>query len=408
MKSTRNAEWALLFAVLLDMIGFTMLIPDIQLRAEQMLGTFPYKGPVIGILLQSTFLVQLLVSPKWGKWADSTGRKRVFLFCQFLSAVAMLLYGLSTAVLLLFASRIVAGFGAANVSTAQAIASSLGDEKYRTKALGRISAALSAGMIVGPAVGGFAAHAGDSALVGFVGAGISALGGLVVWMFVPGDQQDLAAQKDASAPSKKKWLDFSLFVKHPEVKPFFWITAAGSFALGTLEGTFGRLIKAMLGFDAKQFGIIFSYEAVLGVLMGGLLLGWISKRLCETTLLRWGYVLQGVGLGLNPLAGWLSSFAPGLFWLFVASTFYGIGAGAIGPTLASLSSSAVAEDVRGEMFGMLQSARTAGFLMGPLIGGLMFDFWHPLPYLFAMLVCFSVALFLPVICKCHPIKSLSL
>ena len=190
MKSTRNAEWALLFAVLLDMIGFTMLIPDIQLRAEQMLGTFPYKGPVIGILLQSTFLVQLLISPKWGKWADSTGRKRVFLFCQFLSAVAMLLYGLSTAVLLLFASRIVAGFGAANVSTAQAIASSLGEEKYRTKALGRISAALSAGMIVGPAVGGFAAHAGDSALVGFIGAGISAFGGLVVWMFVPGDQQD--------------------------------------------------------------------------------------------------------------------------------------------------------------------------------------------------------------------------
>jgi MFS family permease len=375
-----------------------MLIPHIQLRADSILGSLPGKGPIIGLLLQSTFLVQLLISPRWGRWADQAGRKRVFILCQIISAVAMLIYGVANSILLLFASRILAGMGAANVSTGQAIASGWGDEKERVKVLGRISAALSSGMIFGPGIGGLISDSVNSAFVGFIGAAISGIGGLLVLFFVPNDTHS----PEVNSGGKGKWFDFSIFGRYPLIKPFFWIAACGSFALGTLEGTFGRLIKSMLGYDSKEFGLIFSYEAVLGVLMGAFLLGWISRRLCETTVLRWAYVLQGLGLALNPLAGTLSSFAPGLFWLFVASTLYGLGAGAINPTLSTLVSELVPEDQHGEMFGQLQSARMAGFLVGPLMGGVMFDFWHPMPYVFAGLVCLAVALFLPAICNCHP------
>lgn len=399
MKNRRSAEWALFIAIFLDMVGFTMLIPHIQLRAETFLGGVTWKGPIIGLLLQSTFLIQLVASPKWGRWADETGRKRVFVLCQFISAAAMLIYGVANSILLLFLSRILAGFGAANVSTGQAIASGLGDEKERVKILGRISAALSSGMIFGPAIGGLISDSANSSLVGIIGAAISCLGGLLILLFVPNDAHPAPATEER----KKKWFDFSIFRQFPLIKPFFWIAASGSFALGTLEGTFGRLIKSMLGYDSREFGIIFSYEAVLGVLMGAFLLGWIAKRLCETTLLRAAYILQGLGLALNPLAGILSQYAPGLFWLFVASTLYGLGAGAINPTLSTLISELVPEEQHGEMFGQLQSARMAGFLVGPLMGGFMFDFWHPLPYVLAGTVCLVVALFLPAICKCHPV-----
>lgn len=372
-----------------------MLIPDIQLRAESMLFGFAFKGPIIGSLLQSTFIVQLFASPRWGRLADSYGRKRVFVACQWISSIAMLMYGLAGSVGLLFVSRILAGFGGANVSVAQAMASvSAGEDRKRV--LGWVSATLSAGMIFGPAVGGFAVEQFGHHIIGYVGAAISASGGLVVLFFVPNDKGTGEAHETTNPI-----FDFSIFRSYPSLLPFFWIAVTASFALATLEGTFGRLIHAMLGYGQKEFGIIFSYEAVLGIFVSVAALGWLSRRLCDTSLLRLGYVLQGVGLGLNPLAGALSHIASGMVWLFAASTLYAFGSGIVGPTLSTLASNTVPEHIQGELFGTMQSARTVGFIIGPILGGFLFDYWHALPYVFATLVCFVVAVALPAICACH-------
>lgn len=382
-------------AVFLDMVGFTMLIPDIQLRAEAMLGGITIKGPIIGALLQSTFIVQLFASPRWGRISDQVGRKKIFVICQWISAIAMLMYGFAGSIAMLFVSRILAGFGGANVSVAQAMAAvAAGDN--RKQVLARVSATLSAGMIFGPAVGGFAVERFGSHMIGYVGAAISFLGGIIVLLMVP---QDIPEPSE-TAPSNPIF-DFSIFRSYPNLMPFLWIAVTASFALATLEGTFGRLIHAMLGYGQKEFGIIFSFEAILGILVSVFALGWLAKKFCDTSLLRLGYVVQGVGLGINPLAGVLQQFAPGMFWLFVASAFYAVGSGVVGPTLSTLASNTVPEKIQGELFGTMQSARTVGFIIGPILGGFFFDIWHPLPYVFAALVCFVVAIALPAICLCH-------
>ena len=392
---TRRTEWALLVAVFLDMVGFTMLIPDIQLRAESMLLGIAFRGPVIGLLLQSTFIVQLFASPRWGRLADAYGRRRVFVICQWISAIAMLTYGLANAVSFLFISRILAGFGGANVSVAQAMAAVSAGEN-RKRVLGYVSATLSAGMSFGPAVGGFAVERFGHHMIGYIGAGISFVGGLIVLLLVPKDAGS-GEPHEVSNPI----FDFTIFRKYPSLMPFFWIAVTASFALATLEGTFGRLIHAMLGYGQQEFGVIFSYEALLGIFVSVFALGWLSKRLCDTSLLRMGYILQGVGLGVNPLAGVLVVYAPGMVWLLIASTLYAFGSGIVGPTLSTLSSNTVPEEVQGELFGTMQSARTVGFIIGPILGGFLFDFWHPMPYLFAALVCLVVAVALPAICACH-------
>ena len=153
----------------------------------------------------------------------------------------------------------------------------------------------------------------------------------------------------------------------------------------------------MLGYGQREFGIIFSYEAVLGIFVSVIALAWLSKRLSDTTLLRLGYIVQGVGLGLNPLAGFLSPFANGMLWLFVASTLFAFGSGLVGPTLSTLASKTVPENVQGELFGTMQSARTVGFIIGPILGGFLFDVWHPGPYVLAAAVCIVVAILLPVL-----------
>ena len=229
-----------------------------------------------------------------------------------------------------------------------------------------------------------------------LGSGISFAGGLVVLILVPKDEPEPTDDVQTNP-----FFDFTIFRNYPNLLPFFWIAVSASFALATLEGTFGRLIHAMLGYGQREFGVVFSYEAVLGIVVSVFVLGWISKRLCDTAVLRLGYIVQGIGLGLNPLAGYLSSVAPGMLWLLIASTLFAFGSGIVGPTLSTLASNTVPENVQGELFGTMQAARTVGFIVGPILGGFLFDYWHPGPYVFAAAVCLFVAIALPAICACH-------
>jgi MFS family permease len=400
-STVKRAQLALLIAVFFDMIGFTMLIPDIVFRVVGLLGNMGYKGFIVGVVLQSTFIVQLFASPIWGRVADQSSRKNVFILCQFLSALAMLIYGLAGSVLLLLVSRIIAGLGGANVAIAQAMSAGLCEEKDRKVILGRLGAVLSAGMIFGPAIGGILASHGGAKMVGLLGAAISVLGGVIVLIFVPN-----TPMREGTVKVRKLGREDINFLKkflgeHPNVKSYFWIALVASFSLATLEGTFARLIQRLFGYGAKEFGFIFGYEALLGVIVSTFVLGWISKKLCDTSLLRLGYISQGIGLGLNPLAGSLVFIAPGMIWLFLASTLYAFGSGVVSPTLSSLASLSVSEESQGELFGIMHSARTFGFMIGPVVGGSLFDIHFAIPYALASLVSVGVAIGIPAICSCH-------
>lgn len=360
-------EWPLIVACFLDLLGFTMLIPDLQLRAEKMGAS----GMLIGFIIASTFLTQTLVSPFWGRLSDRIGRKPVFVGCTLISAGSMLAYGLAGNVWLILASRILAGLGSANVAVAQAAIADGSDQAARTARLGRLSAAMSAGMIIGPAVGGYAAKWFGSDMLGYVGAVVSAYGALAVLAFAK--FAPVISEKQADDAPRRK---FAIVRDFPALLPLIVVAGVAWFSLSTLEGTFGRLLKANWGYDSDVFGTIFSFESVIGLVVQGLLLGWLTKRFSDRALLVTGYVLQGVGLGLTP-------FAPGLAAIFVFSGLYAFGVGLANPTVSGLCSKAVPEHRQGEMFGVLQGARGIGFALGPIIGGALFD-WRPeSPYLLA-------------------------
>lgn len=374
MPSTRTLffrDAPLLFAIFLDLVGFGMVIPDIQTRLE----TFGARGWLIGLVLSSYFLVQILVSPLWGRVSDRVGRKPVLVVCGALSTLSMLAYGLANNIWLLLASRIFAGFAAANVVVAQAyIADTSPDDAARTAAMGRVGAAITAGLMLGPALGGLLAGRGGNSLLGFVAAFAAGLGTLWILLAVK-SAPPVAPTGDKIRPA----LNLSILRDAPDLRPLFTLAAVAYLALACLEGTFGRLIRLKLGYGPEQFGLIFGYESLLGVLVQSFLLAWATQKLPPRTLLAIAFILQGIGLALTP-------FAPHLAALFAISTFYAIGVGVANPTLSSLSSRATPSDRQGEMFGLLQGTRSLGFLVGPTLGGLLFD-WNPnAPYLMAGVV----------------------
>lgn len=356
------------------MLGFGMLIPDFQLRAEA-LGA---PGIQIGAILALMFVVQLLTSPLWGHASDKVGRKQIFLVCTGLSVVSMVIYGAATTVAWITVSRFVAGLGGANMAVAQATVSDLTGTEERTPALGRLGAAMSTGLVLGPALGGLVTASFGSATLGYLAAAFSATGLLLVAVAVRPSSAGVS-------PGEPKENRSGLLREHPGVASLVALAGVAWFALSCLEGTFGRLIKHNLGYGSREFGIVFSYESAVALAVQALALRWLVARFRERTLLWSSFLLQGVGLSLTPLA-------PHLGGLLVLSSLYASGTGVANPTISGMASKAVPSERQGELFGIMQSARSVGFVGGPVLGGWLFDMHPAWPYWMAGAVCAAAAL----------------
>jgi len=369
----------LLFAIFLDMVGFGMAFPDVQLRAE----AFGAPGWLIGTVLASYFITQFLVSPHWGRLSDRIGRKPVLAVCTALSALSMVAYAFAGSIPLIFLSRVLAGFAAANVVVAQAYIADNTDEAGRQKAMGQMSAAMLIGLIAGPAIGGYLAELGGNYLMGMTAAGASTLS--LIWILTAVPRRPPTEVRE---PGKAPIFALGILKDLPDLRRLFWIAAAGWFVVACLEGTFGRLIKHNLGYGQAEFGIVFSYESLVGAGVG-LALAWISARLSNGSLLRIGYAMQGIGLAAMPLGR-------NLFELMAAGTFFAIGTGLANPTLNTVGSLLTPADRQGELFGVLQATRSVGFFVGPVLGGILFDWAPVLPYILAASVALLAALVMRV------------
>lgn len=359
-----------------------MIIPDIQLLAESK----GAPGWLIGAILASTFVIQLFVSPAWGRVSDRIGRKPILIICTGFSALGMLIYGFSISIPILILSRLCSGLGGANVAIAQAIIADGTSTEERTPAMGKIGAAITCGLIGGPVIGGFVGKYLGSSWVGFIAAACSVLGLLLIWVTLP------KLDPKGAAPSKLVVFDLRLLRSYPRVRDLVLVSCIAWFALATLEGTFGRLIKATLNFDQSHFGIVFGFESLIGFLVQAFLLAWVAKRVKDGPMLRVAYVLQGLGLGLTPFTYLFPNPTAWLAVLLGFSLLFAVGQGLANPTINSLCSKLTPEDRQGELFGLLQGARSLGFIAGPLIGGALFD-WHPAsPYLLAGCVCVLAAI----------------
>jgi MFS family permease len=234
------------------------------------------------------------------------------------------------------------------------------------------------------------AAAGGNVFVGLTAGTASLVGAAWMAFGVPFTPPKAVAEVRKASP-----FNLGLLADVPRLRPLVLIAVVAWLSLATLEGTFARLIKHLFHYDQRYFGVIFGYESILGVVVQAVLVGWVATRLRPRALLRSAYCVQGIGLGLNPFAG---AFAPAIVpfvLLLAASTLYAVGAGIANPTVNSQCSRLAPEDRQGELFGLLQGPRSAGFVFGPLVGGILFD-WNPAaPYVLAALVCCSAAFLVP-------------
>src|SRR5262249_8907632 len=137
--------------VLVDVFGLTLVIPLMAIYSET-LGASPLQAT----LLVSVYSACMPVSgPLLGRISDRTGRKKMLLVSQAGTFVGFLLMPRASALGMVYASRVIEGPPAGNLSLARAYIADRTPPEERTRRFAMIGIAFGVGFFIGPAVTGF-------------------------------------------------------------------------------------------------------------------------------------------------------------------------------------------------------------------------------------------------------------
>jgi len=101
-------------------------------------------------------------------------------------ALSFALFGLATALWMLFAARVLGGLlSSALLPTAMAYVADSTDPEGRGRGMGLLGAAMGLGMVIGPGLGGFLMVEGHPEVPFFVAAGLALLVAALAWRALP-------------------------------------------------------------------------------------------------------------------------------------------------------------------------------------------------------------------------------
>jgi MFS family permease len=351
----------LFLIVLIDLIGFGLVIPLLPFYAER----FQASPQQVTVLLATFSFFQMLASPVWGRLSDRVGRRPVLMASMAAAALAYLWLGFASALWMLFAARALAGACAGNIAAAQAYIADVTPPEKRARGMGMIGAAFGLGFIIGPALGG--ALAGDNLATanlrapGLLACGLSVIALLGV-VFVL--KESLPAGL-APRPRKSRIAALRDALARRALARLLLVFFLAILAFGGMESVFALWAMAQFGWGPSQIGYLFTYIGVLSAVMQGGLIGRLTARFGEEKLLVAGLVLIALGLLAIPLSHDLAV-------LIIAVSCLAIGMGAMQPSLNSLISRRAAAEEQGEVMGVAQSIASLSRVLGPLFAGVLF------------------------------------
>jgi DHA1 family tetracycline resistance protein-like MFS transporter len=351
----------LFLIVLIDLIGFGLVIPLMPFYAER----FSASPQQVTVLMAVFSLMSMLASPFWGRLSDRVGRRPVLMVSMAAAALAYLWMGFANALWMLFAARALAGVCAGNISAAQAYIADVTPPEKRARGMGLIGAAFGLGFIVGPALGGVVAGnnlaTADMRTPGLIAAALS-LTALLGVLFVLKESLPAGLPE---RPRKSRVVALREALGRKALGRLLVVFFLAILAFAGMEATFALWAMAQFGWGPAQIGYIFTYVGLLSAIMQGGLIGRLTARFGEEKLLIAGLSLIALGLVLISLARDLPV-------LILAVSGLALGMGAMQPSLNSLISRRAGAEEQGEIMGVAQSVASLSRVLGPLLAGALF------------------------------------
>ncbi|MEQ9463760.1 MAG: MFS transporter [Haliea sp.] len=345
--------------VLLDLIGFGIVIPILPFLSPQ-LGADKVD---IALIIVSYAACAGISGPFWGRLSDRLGRKPVIMLCLGGAAVSYVMLALASQLWMIFAARAFAGIMAGNLGVASAMMSDITTHEGRARGMGLIGAAFGLGLVLGPLLGGLlAGDSGSFTLPCLVAGCMSLLAIFAAALFLPESvtperrAANLRQHRDGTRPATLRML------RQTGSRLLVLQYVLHAAAISSITYLVPLWLGDLLGWGARQVGIVFGIQGAIMVLLQGGLLGPLVQLTGEWRLLR--ICISCLMLGLC-----LAVFAGSMPWMLAAIYLAMSGATLCMPLLNTITSQRTAQHLRGQMLGTTSSAASWGRVIGPLLAG---------------------------------------
>ena len=347
----------LVITVFIDITGYGIIIPLLPFYTSQ----FQAGPTALGVLLASFAFMQFLFAPILGKASDNLGRKPILLLSLLISFVGFTIFSFSNSYLMLLLSRIIAGL-ATERAVAQAYIADITDKETRTKELGKIGAALGAGFIIGPALGGILSVYGYS-IPGYIAMILTGINVAFVFAFLKESRREKTPQEK---PGKSYLGELGNSIKKPLIGPTLFILFIVTFAFSTIPVVVPLLSIDYFNFSSLELSYIFIYIGLIQIFMQGFLIGKISKRFGEEKLIAAGSIIMAVGTFLMPIFRNLAAF-------YLTNAALAAGVGLTNTAIPAFLSKRASSNEQGSVLGVASSVTSISNIPGPLFAGLIYD-----------------------------------
>ena len=354
---------ALFFIVVVDLLGFGIIIPLFPYMAVR-LGAPPEQiTPILAVYS----LCQFIAAPLWGRLSDRFGRRPILMSSMVGAALSYVMLAFGDSIGWLIASRVLGGFMAGNISAAMAYATDVTSDDERARGLGIVGAAIGLGFMLGPAFGGVLAG-GDLETANFrlpalVAAALSTVAFFAVSVGLPESltAERRARHREQRAP-RTAWRQV---LNRPVLAMLIGAILLVTIAHSMLESIVAIWAMDRFEFGPRQVGFYLLLLGALMVSMQGGAAGSLARRFGETSV-----ALAGIAAYLSGLL--LLAFATDLALMIAGGALCGIGAGAYLPSLSSLVSKQAQPQERGVVMGTYQSATSLARIIGPMVSGAIY------------------------------------
>ncbi|AWK89570.1 TCR/Tet family MFS transporter [Azospirillum thermophilum] len=362
--SRRKAAIAfILVTAALDIVAMGIVIPVLPALIEEFAGSNAAAGAINGALIALWALMQFFSSPVIGSLSDRFGRRPVILLSTIGLAADYVLMALAPSLAWLVAGRAIAGITSSSFTTVFAYMADVTPPEKRAKAYGLIGAAFSAGFVAGPVLGGLLGELSPRAP--FWAAAV--LSGLA---FLYG----LAVLPESLAPENRMRFSWAranpfgalrLLRSHHELSGLAVVNFLLHFSHHVFPAVFVLYAALRYGWGPREVGLLLALVGVLDMLVQGLLVGRVVKRLGDRGTMIVGLFGGSIGIacmGLAPDAwSFTLSMLPNALW------------GLAMPTLQSLMTQRVSESEQGQLQGANMSVASIAGILSPLFFGMVYS-----------------------------------
>lgn len=360
MATSRTPAMIFIFiTMLIDVIGFGLIIPVLPKLLEEMTGGDLSTASRWGGWLMFTYAgMQFLFSPIIGGLSDRYGRRPVILAALFAFGIDFILSGLAPNIWWFFVGRLLAGITGATFTSGMAYIADVSPIEKRAQNFGMVGAAFGMGFIIGPLIGGVVSYHFGIRAPFFVAAGLALLNWLYGYFVLP----------ESLAPENRRPFDWkranpvgSLLSlrRYPVILSLVASLICIYVAGHANQSTWTYITMKKFDWDERWVGYSLAFVGLMtGIVQGGLTRVLIPKLGERNSVF--------IGLGLYALGFVLFAFASEGWMMFAFMVPFAFG-GLAGPSLQGIISGQVPSNEQGELQGALTSLISLTSIIGPLL-----------------------------------------